>query len=385
METPGILILALSNLRHDARVARQISFLKDRYRVTVVCFGADDQSGYEKIVISPPLLTLRKKLASSILLLTGQYRTAHRLLYPYSSIGSALQGRTFDLVIANDVETLPIAFGLFPKTKVMFDAHEYAPRHFEDRWVWRVFFQRFTVHLCRTHIPNLAAMTTVCQGLAEEYEKNFGTKPVVLTNASRFHELAPSPTPVDRVRMIHHGGANPSRRLEWMIDAVDLLDERFTLDLMLISPPMANRKTRGYLERLKQRVRNHPRVRILDPVRSEDVVNAIHQYDVGLFLIPPINFNYANTLPNKLFDFIQARLAIAIGPTPEMARLVRKYDLGIMSDDFTAQSLSAALSALSAERIQYFKVQSAKAAAVENADANQSLLLTIVSEVLSKG
>ena len=71
-----------------------------------------------------------------------------------------------------------------------------------------------------------------------------------------------------------------------------------------------------------------PRIRILPPVKSDDVVYTINQYDIGVFLIPPVNFNYANTLPNKLFDFIQARLGIAIGPTPEMASIVDRYGNG---------------------------------------------------------
>jgi glycosyltransferase involved in cell wall biosynthesis len=169
-----------------------------------------------------------------------------------------------------------------------------------------------------------------------------------------------------------------------MIDAVDGLDEHFTLDLMLISPPMANRKTRDYLNKLKERVKGHARIRILPPVSSEEIVPFITRYDAGIFLIPPINFNYAHTLPNKLFDFIQARLAVVIGPTPEMARVVRHYDIGIVSDAFTPESLARALSALTPERVAYYKSQSAKAAAAENAEVNRVLLRRIVSDVLSK-
>ena len=70
----------------------------------------------------------------------------------------------------------------------------------------------------------------------------------------------------------------------------------------------------------------------------------INKYDMGVFLLPPINFNYENTLPNKLFDFIQARLGIAIGPTPEMAEIVNHYKIGLVSEHFTAASLASRLS-----------------------------------------
>jgi hypothetical protein len=119
-------------------------------------------------------------------------------------------------------------------------------------------------------------------------------------------------------------------------------------------------------------------------VPSEEIVPFITRYDAGIFLIPPINFNYAHTLPNKLFDFIQARLAVVIGPTPEMVRVVNRYDIGIVSDAFTAESLAGALSTLTPEKVAHYKSQSAKAAAIENAEVNRVLLRRIVNDVLSK-
>ena len=41
--------------------------------------------------------------------------------------------------------------------------------------------------------------------------------------------------------------------------------------------------------------------------------------DVGVFCMPPINVNARYALPNKFFDFVQARLAVAVGPAEEMA------------------------------------------------------------------
>ena len=55
-----------------------------------------------------------------------------------------------------------------------------------------------------------------------------------------------------------------------------------------------------------------------------EIVDTIAEYDIGLFILSPINFNYYHALPNKLFEFIQARLAIAVSPSPEMARIVHR-------------------------------------------------------------
>ena len=98
--------------------------------------------------------------------------------------------------------------------------------------------------------------------------------------------------------------------------------------------------------------------------------------------MPPINFNYANTLPNKLFDFIQARLAIAIGPTPEMAEIVNHYNIGVVSDNFTPQKIAEKLQALTTEKIAVYKNKSEAAALELRAEKNKEKLLSIISGLL---
>lgn len=85
---------------------------------------------------------------------------------------------------------------------------------------------------------------------------------------------------------------------------------------------------------------------ILEPVPMHRIVSFASTYDIGVFLLPPTNFNYRNALPNKLFEFIQARLAVAIGPSPQMAAVVREWNCGIVSDDFTPASLGENLQRL---------------------------------------
>ena len=120
------------------------------------------------------------------------------------------------------------------------------------------------------------------------------------------------------------------------------------------------------------------------PVKSNEVIDFIRQYDIGIFLLPPINFNYANTLPNKFFDFVQARLCIAIEPTPEIAALVNTYDLGVVADDFTAISLSKKINALTGLDIFRFKAQSDKVAMTLSAERNKVILKNIVTKLLNE-
>ncbi len=378
-----VLVIVLSNLKHDARVRRQVQALQNHYKVTVVCFGGESSDAYELIAIKPTNLTIFRKALTSVFLILRRYKIAHQLLHNYFYIIRELTDKRFDVIIANDVETLPIAFAFPGNPKIVFDAHEYAPRHFEDKIMWRVFFQGFNTWLCKKYIPKTAAMMTVGKGLAREYEKNFHVKPTVITNANNYFDFQPVAVKESKIRLIHHGIATPSRKLELMIDAMALLDNRFTLDMMLLTPGFASGKTRQYLDDLRKRAGADNRIKILPPVNSSEVVKAIRHYDVGVFLLPPVNFNYENTLPNKLFDFIQARLGIAIGPTPEMAEIVRQYNIGVLADDFTAESLAKTLTQLTQTQIEGFKNNADKAAKDLNAEANAVKLKNLIAGVLS--
>lgn len=378
----SILVLVLSDLQHDARVRRQIQALQDLYAVTVVCFNGEPSPNYELIVVSQTRLTFFRKAVASIFLLLHFFRMAHRILHNYHHIIRQLKGRNFDLVIANDVETLPLAFSFPGHPKVIFDAHEYAPRHFENKLMWRIFFQPFNTWLCRKYIPRTSGMMTVGKGLAKEYKKHFGVEPVVVTNANHFANLAPSNISDGRIRLVHHGIATPSRQLELMIDMMAWLDDRFTFDLILIIPGFASGKTRNYIDVLKKRAEKDPRIQIIPPVKVSEVVKTINRYDMGIFLLPPVNFNYENTLPNKLFDFIQARLAIAIGPTPEMAEIVSHYNIGVVSDDFTTENLGRKIQSLKKEDILTFKQNSGAAAKDLNSEQNAKIIHALVSRVI---
>ena len=225
---------------------------------------------------------------------------------------------------------------------------------------------------------------TVGKGLALEYEKNFQVRPTVITNANNFFDVHPGVTPENKIRLVHHGIATPSRKLELMFDVMALLDNRFTLDLILLTPGFASKGTRQYLDDLRERTKQDSRIKIIPPVKSSEVVNAIRHYDMGIFLLPPVNFNYENTLPNKLFDFIQARLGIAIGPTPEMAEIVNHYHLGIVSEAFTPKSLAEKLSKVTKTDIETFKKNANVAAAELNAEVNAVKINTMISQLLEK-
>lgn len=380
----NVLVIVFNNLKVDARVTRQINFLTNNYSVTACCFDANPTNAYEVYKIEKTKLSFFRKVISSIFLLSRLYSIAYKLVHNYGSHIASLRKRNFDLIIANDAETLPLAFKIATSNaKIYFDAHEYAPRQFEDRRYWRIFFQRFYTHICKIYIPKVSGMCTINHAIANAYEKNFGVKPIIITNATDYFERSPKLPVRYPIKLVHHGIFTISRSPELMIDLMKMLDDRFTLDLIYMIPEGASATTRQYFLEFKGKAAETGKINILPPVTNTEIVPFLNErYDLGIILIPPVNFNYENTLPNKLFECIQARLGVAVGPTPEIASITTKYAIGVISDEFTAAGLAAKLNVLTIDDVSEFKKNSTVAAKEMNAQYNRTLLLNDLKKIL---
>ncbi len=378
-----VLIICFTNLKNDARVMRQIDFLKDQYQLTVAAFDAYPDEKYEFFKFQKTKLTFIRKSICSFFLLFRFNNIAYRLLHNYEKYLPELKAKDFQLIVANDIETLPLAYQITgSQTKVFFDAHEYAPRQFEDRLYWRIFFKRFNMDICRKYIPKVQGMSTINGGLAREYETHFGTKPIIITNASKYYDLTPTLLSNYPIRLVHHGIFTISRSPEIMIELLSLLDDRFTLDLIYLLPENASPKTKEYFEVFKLKALQTGKIKILPALKSDQITTTLNaHYDMGIILVPPVNFNYENGLPNKLYDCIQARLAMAVGPLREIANITNQFNIGVVSEDFTAQGMARALNKLNLEDINQFKENSNGAASKLSADYNKSLLLKTLDQL----
>lgn len=340
-----LLILSFSPIAQDARVLKQVGHFSSRYEVTTCGHGPSPDGVAGHIEIPADLQAWRY---SRRLLVARQFTRAYRTNAAIAFAAGRLAGREFDIVIANDVDAVPLALEIAPRLGVHADLHEYAPRQKEELLRWRLFVAPFMRWICRRHVTRAASVTTVSDGLAREYLREFGIRAETVVNAAPYERLEPRPTGAP-IRLVHSGACFSNRHLMTMIDAVELAAKPVTLDLFLTpNDPV-------YLGELRARAGGMTGVTVHDPVPYRTLAGVLNAFDVGVFVLPPVNFNYRWALPNKLFDFVQARLAVVIGPSEEMTRYVRDYGLGVVADDFSAGALAAALDALTPDAVDGMK------------------------------
>jgi len=374
-----ICIMALSDLSWDIRVRKHIRNLKDLGDVTVVDYGPSRIGGIKEITLSfPEPLSFPKKIIYGFMMFSGhsksRYWRENRETY------EVLKDKRFDLFIANNLIMLPLAIKLAEKNnaKVILDAHEYSPLEWANRFYWKFTFQKFYNYIGKKYLTKLDHMFTVCEGIAEKYKEQFGVGSDILMNVPNYTKIDFKSTPLDKIKLIHHGDAIPDRKMEVMIEMMKFLDKRYELHFMLLQ------NNTPYLNKLKKlAIKISPeKIFFHKPVSPDMVITKISQFDIGLFLLIPNNFNYKFALPNKFFDFIMAGLAIAIGPSLEMKKIVKKYNCGVISSDFSAKSLANKLNSLTPEKIDGYKRNSLNAAKILNADSEWQKLTNVVEDLL---
>ena len=381
-----ILILADTNLLSDSRIRRHIFSLKDEYELIVTGTenpNIDDNITFidcSKKAISEEILQEKRKILRERIK-NEKYDEVYWNESYIIELYNTLKEYKFDLVMANDISMVPLGVRLAKENnaKIIADMHEYAPKEFEDLEEWRRVKQKYIYYLCNTYLIQCDEIITVTKGIAKEYEKEFNIEVRnIITNAPKYKELNVKKTRQNNIRIVYHGAMNKSRHLEYLVDIVDRLDDRFKLYFYLIE---TNNKDE-YSKKLIKKIENSKKCLLKRAVSPEEIVEEIHKYDIGIFFLKPVNFNYQYALPNKFFEFIQARLAVPIGPSIEMKNYIDKYNCGIISDDFSCESMIDKLNNLTADDIDNYKINCCKLSEEENYEKNSVILKNIVMNLL---
>ena len=362
-----MLLISFSNLKSDPRVKRQIHYFKEFYEITTVGLADSEIENVTHIDVYSPFNKLNFVIPLPKILL-GMFESYYWNLEEIKLTLEKIKGKQFDIIIANDADALPVALKIKGNAKVIFDAHEYSPEENNDSLRWRILFKKYKTYLIREYAQKADFMLTVCDGIAKKYNLEFGLSPMVLTNAADYFENTNLMKVGKKIKIMHHGLALPQRKIENMIEMMDFVDERFELDLMLVF------RKEEYKKEIEQLIGTKKNVRLIPPVSTDEIVPFISQYDMGIYLLEPNNFNNKHALPNKFFEFIQGRLAIAIGPSPEMAKIVTDFDLGLISKNFEVKNLAETVNSFSTEKIIYYKKKCDLAAKDLNAENNYKKL-----------
>ena len=379
----NILIISFSHLNKDPRIIRQVAALEKDYNLYTIGITPVNNE-ISNLIDFYGQNNIFYKLLRLFFSLTNQFNSYINIVLKQYKLNSIVENIHFDIILCNDIDTLPLGFKISKKNvPIWVDLHEYSPKEFEHNLLWRLYYQPYKTFLCNKFLPNVNYTSVVCEGIAREYENNFKINTnTIITNASFYNaDLVPTILE-DKIKIIHHGAAMPNRKIELMIDMMNYLDNNYSLYLMLV---VSGSKQQEYINKLKLKANSiNKNIYFIDTVPTNLISSTINKFDIGLYILEPSGFNEHFALPNKFFEFIQARLCLAVSPNPEMASIVNKFKLGIVSEDFKANSMANAISKLSQDEIVSYKTNSNNNAWEFSADKNLLIMQNVAKKIIEE-
>ena len=249
----------------------------------------------------------------------------------------------FDLLVANDLDTLLPNF-LVSKLKhlpLVYDSHEYfmGVPEIQGRplvkWVWKTIEK----HL----FPGLKYVMTVSDSIAMKYENEYGIRPVTVRNCSRSADriLPYSREEIginkeDLLLILQGTGINVDRGGEELIEAMSRTEKT---SLVIVG-------SGNLLDFLKSKVAMQnlsSRVKFLPKMEWEELMRVTKSADAGLSLDKDTNINYRYSLPNKLFDYISAGIPVIAGELPEVGKIIRENNCGIILPEVSPEEIAKAI------------------------------------------
>lgn len=281
-----------------------------------------------------------------------------------------------DILLSNDLDTLPANYlaSKLLDCSLVYDSHEYyteVPELINRKRVRRVWES-----IESWILPNIDSAYTVSHSIAEEYKKKYGIKMRLVRNFPVLQEYSFS----EKVRsneklIIYQGALNVHRGIEFMVEAMQWVKNA---KFIIVGSGDIEEKIKQQIDLLGL----NQKVKMLGRKNLEDLRAVTIKADLGISLEEKKGLNYTYALPNKLFDYIHARVPVLATDLPEVSLIFKKYEVGRMINTHQPIEIANAVnSMLESQKINFWKEQCQLAAVEYNWQNEEKTLLSIFKKL----
>jgi len=240
-----------------------------------------------------------------------------------------------DIILSNDLDTLPACWlaASLKRKKLVFDSHELFSE--VPELVHRPLIRNIWLLIEKLLIRRIRYGITVSNSIADHYNNKYRKQFVVIRNVGRFrYDVDFEDITKDRNQstIIYQGALNMGRGLELAIKSMQFVENA---KLQIIG----DGNIRDKLKQITSDLGLENKVEFIGRVPMEELWNYTSKAHIGISLEENLGLNYQFALPNKLFDYIQARLPVVVSDLPELSATVNQYGIGSILKDRTPEKL----------------------------------------------
>lgn len=231
------------------------------------------------------------------------------------------------ILLANDLDSILPNYLVSKKLGIplVFDSHEIftempALQGRFTRKIWR--------RLERGIVPNLKYMMTASESYADWFAKTYVIdRPITVQNFPVYIENPPHQAETASTKVIlYQGVINPSRGLDKVISAMSVI-ENAELWIAGDGPKKVE------YENLTKTLGLENKVKFLGKLLPIDLRKITKIADVGLSIEENNGLSYYYSMPNKVSDYIQARIPVIVSDFPEMRKVIDRFQTGEKIND----------------------------------------------------
>ena len=335
MKRLRVLSVVYNDIRRDSRVFRISDAIAVEHDVTVLSIAPLDASPPPNAAFQLSEITLDHT--------RGALRTKYAVFWA-RVLARAIRWR-FDVVHCHDIFPAPVAafIARVQGATLIYDAHELVDHRARPRTLFTKFWEGWHRRMLQRADYVIAPSHARAQFLDAGYGLRRRALPVLnvvepetggVDRASARHALGLGSTDV---LIVYQGYVSRERHVPALVAAFAHMPPEYRLMVLGEGPAMPDVRREVAAAALEDRVT------LTGYVPKAEVVARLRAADCGVVLYDGATLNNYYCAPNKLYDYLGARIPIVCNALPELERVVNRFGVGVVADEPTPQGLAAAI------------------------------------------
>lgn len=308
-----------------------------------------------KLFICAPF---KSKQINDRLMIVGLPIWKHRIDRIKSNVllWSYLRKENADVYIFHDPElllTIPFV-KLFKKARIIYDIHEYYHEHLKEiTWLpkWLAInisrMYRIIENFSLKYIDMIWFPVKKVIEHHSNYKNQNSIKKLEVRNfpiLNLFNEER-NDTGLRLNQILYVGVMTEDRNFEILIHAFSKLAQEFPQFKFLLAGNFYSEVYKNKLFNLINELAMNDRIKLLGRVSYAEVPKLMRQSKIGMLVLPPL-FNFENSMPNKLFEYMAAGLPVIASNFKNFREVIETENCGVCVDPLNVEEIANAMKAL---------------------------------------